>query len=120
MCIAFFVWKHPQAPDLLLLALFNRDEIFERYAARFVWETMHAAGLRHLEAGYVGGRHPASRPPFAPLMLHFASACSGPQLRLITGKTLRISSEVATWWREARGCASASRGAPPSSPISGR
>lgn len=32
MCIAFFVWKHHQAPDLLLLALFNRDELFDRCA----------------------------------------------------------------------------------------
>jgi uncharacterized protein with NRDE domain len=30
MCIAYFLWRHSQAPELLLVALFNRDELFNR------------------------------------------------------------------------------------------
>lgn len=31
MCIAFFLWEHPQLPDLQLVALFNRDEVLGRW-----------------------------------------------------------------------------------------
>ncbi len=34
MCIAFFLWEHPQLPDLQLVALFNRDEVLGRWVLR--------------------------------------------------------------------------------------
>lgn len=32
MCVTYFAWLHPQLPDLLLLLLFNRDEVLGRWA----------------------------------------------------------------------------------------
>ena len=34
MCVSYFAWLHPQLPDLLLLLLFNRDEVLHRCAPR--------------------------------------------------------------------------------------
>lgn len=32
MCVTYFAWLHPQLPDILLLLLFNRDEVLDRWA----------------------------------------------------------------------------------------
>lgn len=31
MCVAFFLWEHPQLTELQLVALFNRDEVLGRW-----------------------------------------------------------------------------------------
>ncbi|KAL4430685.1 hypothetical protein ABPG75_005941 [Micractinium tetrahymenae] len=53
MCIAFFLWEHPQLPDLQLVALFNRDEVLVRpTAASHFWQDQPCIlGGRDLVAG---------------------------------------------------------------------
>ncbi|EFN59333.1 hypothetical protein CHLNCDRAFT_137746 [Chlorella variabilis] len=53
MCIAYFAWQHPQTPDLLLCALFNRDEQLDRPTApSHFWENdQRILGGRDLVAG---------------------------------------------------------------------
>ncbi|KAI3433739.1 hypothetical protein D9Q98_003546 [Chlorella vulgaris] len=52
MCIAYFLWRHSQAPELLLVALFNRDELFNRPTVpTHVWKDQDVVGGRDLVAG---------------------------------------------------------------------
>ncbi|KAL4859573.1 hypothetical protein ACK3TF_000663 [Chlorella vulgaris] len=55
MCIAYFLWRHSQAPELLLVALFNRDELFNRCLGM-----MHVVVARRDESVQA----PASTDPF--------------------------------------------------------
>lgn len=142
MCIAFFLWEHPQLPDLQLVAMFNRDEVLGRWVlrrSRSPW-----AARRTLQAGMCGVRvgeaalHAARRQPCVfrtvnhlnlptgraekarLLPPRLRSWPEGPRLPATFGGTSRASWGGATLWRAALGCASAGTAAPPSSPTSGR
>ncbi|KAI7839225.1 hypothetical protein COHA_007038 [Chlorella ohadii] len=53
MCVTYFAWLHPQLPDILLLLLFNRDEVLDRPTRASHWwqDLPHILGGRDLQAG---------------------------------------------------------------------
>lgn len=115
MCIAYFAWQHPQTPDLLLCALFNRDEQLDRCARPGRACALRAApapepACWRQAAGAARQHQPSLQPPSA-----------GPPHPATFGRTTNASLAAETWWRVARGCASArSRGGRHSSPTSER